>query len=49
MKVSEILKIVNDCDIDLGMTVSIFDFPWFITQVTSVPCTVELIPNKKDL
>ena len=49
MKVSEICKIVNDCDMDLGVPVSIFDFPWFITQVTSAPCTVELIPNKKDL
>lgn len=29
------------------MTISTFNFPWFVTQITSVPCMVELIPNKE--
>ena len=31
------------------MTISTFNFPWFVTQITSVPCIVELIPNKEDV
>ena len=30
------------------MTISTFNFPWFVTQTTSVTCIVELIPNKEE-